>query len=215
MQKLKDVTMPVVQTIVRKDTRVFALLGKATPSGIAPFGPEDLADSWAVTAECGCLRLERMSGYEEVTGLELFLPNAFSYDFGIAGANASPALTRAVFGLLPSELEQIVTVLRRGSFPVLGFSRTTQKCSVSSGIIPGCWPHVVLSNQAVYGNVVSVETFVRMCVASLPEGKLAARFPALQPVLKQMMSLIISQRRGLPCSNEVLHFAPADMLAAK
>ena len=69
--------------LLRKRTRVFALLGKATSGGLELFGREDIARSWAVTSEYGCLRLERLSGDEEVTGLELFLPSPFSYNYGI------------------------------------------------------------------------------------------------------------------------------------
>jgi hypothetical protein len=200
---------------MRKGPRVFGLLGKATHAGFTAFGADDVSRSWAVTAEHGCLRLEKMSGDEEVTGLELLLPTAMCYDYGIAGADHSPALTRAVFGLLPGELEDTVSILRRGNFPVLSFSRVSTKCSFSSTIIPGCWPHVVISDQALYGNVLSVESFVRLLVASLPHGHLAVRFPALQPMLKQMMTLMIAQRRGLPCNSEVLNLVPAEAFAAK
>src|SRR5690242_17745357 len=98
----------VERCVVRRGSRVFGLLGRATKSGIVPFGPQDVAKGWAVTAEYGCLRLERLTGEEEPTGLELLLPSAFSREFGIAGASEAPALTRAVFGLLPSELEQFL-----------------------------------------------------------------------------------------------------------
>jgi hypothetical protein len=63
--------------------------------------------------------------------------------------------------------------------------------------------------------VLSVEGFVRLLVASLPHGRLAARFPALQPMLKQMMTLMIVHRSGLPYTNEVLNLAPAEALVAK
>ena len=201
--------------LMRKGLRVFALLGKATPSGIAPFGREDVGRSWAVTAEYGCLRLERLSGDEEATGLGLFLPTPLSYNYGISGVNNSPELVRAVFGLLPSDLEELVTILRRGSFPVLGYSIGDTKCSISSCIVPGSWPHVIISNLALYGNVVSVETFVRILVSSLPQGQLATRFPALQTVIKQMMKLSIARPRGIPYNNEILNLAPAEMLAVK
>jgi hypothetical protein len=194
---------------------VFALLGKATPSGVEAFGREDVARSWAVTSEYGCLRLERLAGDEEVTGLDLFLPSAFAYNYGIIGSGEVPELTRAVFGLLPSELEELVTVLRRGSFPVLGFSPDAMKCSLSSCVIPGSWPHLVISNLALYGNVVSVETFVRILVSSMPQGHLTTRFPALQTVTRQMMKLSIARPRGIPYNAEVLHLAPADLVTQK
>jgi hypothetical protein len=215
MLTLNMLSAPLACCLMRKGPRVFGLLGKATPAGIAAFGADDVSRSWAVTAEHGCIRLERMTGDEEITGLELLLPTAMSYDYGIAGATNSPALTRAVFGLLPVELEQAISVLRRGNFPVLSFSRASTKCSLGSGIIPGCWPHVVISDQALYGNILSVESFVRLLVASLPHGRLATRFPALQPLLKQMMTLMIIQRAGLPYTSEVLNLAPAEAFAAK
>ena len=62
--------------------------------------------SWALTAEFGCLRLERLSGDEEVTGQQLFLPLPADYDYGIVGTDKSPETTRAIFGLLPSELDR-------------------------------------------------------------------------------------------------------------
>jgi hypothetical protein len=214
-QNLNMMTDPVERCLMRKGLRVFGLLGKATPSGIEPFGREDIAHSWAVTAEYGCLRLERLCGDEEVTGLDLLLPTPLTYDYGIAGAGGACELTRAVFGLLPSELEELVNVLRRGSFPVLGFSLSDVKCSISSCVIPGYWPHVVVSNLALYGNVVSIETFVRILVSSLPQGQLTTRFPALQTVIKQMMKLSIARPRGIPYNNEILNLAPADVLVQK
>jgi hypothetical protein len=215
MLTLNMLGAPLARCLLRKGPRVFGLLGKATPAGLAAFGADDVSRSWAVTAEHGCLRLERMTGDEEITGLELQLPSALSCDYGIAGASHSPALTRAVFGLLPAELDQTVTILRRGDFPVLGFSRVNSKCCLSSAIIPGCWPHVAISDQALYGNVVSVESFVRLIVASLPQGHLATRFPALQPMLRQMMTLMIVQRRGLPYTVETLNLTPAEASAFK
>ena len=206
---------PVEMALMRKGTRVFALLGKATSTGLEGFGREDVARSWAVTSEYGCLRLERLSGDEEVTGLDLFLPTPFTYNYGITGSGEAPELTRAVFGLLPAELEQLASVLRQGSFPVLGYSLGNTKCSISSCIIPGSWPHLVVSNLALYGNVVSVETIVRILVSSLPQGHLATRFPALQTVTKQMMKLSIARPQGIPYNAEVLHLAPAEWVAQK
>ena len=194
--------------MLRKGTRVFALLGKATPSGLAPFTRGDVASSWALTAELGCLRLERLSGNEEVTGTHVFLPIPSSYDYGVTGGYGSPELVRAIFGLLASELEQLVTVLRRSSFPVLGFSLNDSRCSISSGIIPGYWPHVVVSNMALHGNVVSLETFVRILVSSLPQSRLGARFPALQPIFKRIMRMVVAQRCGVPYTKETLALAP-------
>jgi hypothetical protein len=80
---------------------------------LAAFSRQDVSRSWALTAEFGCLRLERLSGDEEVTGQQLFLPLPADYDYGITGHDKSPETTRAVFGLLPSELEQLVNALRR------------------------------------------------------------------------------------------------------
>ena len=214
-QTLNTLTSTVDWCLMRKGLRVFALLGKATPTGIAPFGREDVGRSWAVTAEYGCLRLERLTGDEETTGLGLFLPTPLTYNYGISGVNNSPELVRAIFGLLPSELEELVTILRRGSFPILGYSLGETKCSISSSTIPGCWPHVVISNLALYGNVVSVESFVRILVASLPQGHLTARFPALQAVIKQMMKLSIARPRGIPYNPEILSLAPADLMSVK
>ena len=212
---LNMLTNSVEMTLMRKGSRVFALLGKATPTGLEPFSREDAARSLAVTSEYGCLRLERLSGDEEVTGLDLFLPSPFSYNYGITGSGEAPELTRAVFGLLPAELEELVNVLRQGSFPVLGYSLGNTKCSISSCVIPGSWPHVVISNLALYGNVVSVETFVRILVSSLPQGQLATRFPALQAVTKQMMKLSIARPRGIPYNAEILSLTPAEWVTQK
>jgi hypothetical protein len=66
------------------------------------------------------------------------------------------------------------------------------------------WPHIVTSNRAIYGNIVSLETFMRTVVASLPEGKLGVRFPKLQPIFKQLMKLRIVQRRGILYTDELL-----------
>src|SRR5512137_2234654 len=104
--------------LLRKGPRVFALLGKATPLGLVAFGREDVSRSWALTAELGCLRLERLCGDEEVTGQQVFLPLPADYNYGITGPEKTPDMTRAVFGLLASELEQLVSALRQGSFPI-------------------------------------------------------------------------------------------------
>jgi hypothetical protein len=194
--------------LLRRGPRVFALLGKVTPSGLAPFTGRDVAGSWALTAEFGCLRLERLSGDEEVTGRQMYLPVPSSFDYGVTGAPESYELARAVFGLLAPELEQLVNVLRRGSFPVLGFSLSDLRCSVSAGIIPGYWPHVVISNMALHGNVLSLETFMRVVVASIPQSHLGGRFPSLQPALKQMMRVVVTPRRGIPYTKESLALAP-------
>src|SRR5581483_6612393 len=195
---LNQLEAPVEWRLLQKDSRVFALLGKATPAGIAPFGRDDVNRSWAVTAEFGCLRLEKLTGDEEVTGLEVYLPTPISYDYGIAGISGAPELSRAVFGLLPSELEELVTALRRGSFPVLGFALNETKCSISTGIIPSYWPHVVVSNLPLYGNVVSFEAFIRVLVSSLPNGQLGIRFPGLQELAKEILKLRGSERPGVP-----------------
>jgi hypothetical protein len=200
---------PVERCLLRKGPRLFGLLGKATPTGLAPFGATDVAQSWALTAEWGCLRLERLTGTEEVTGHQLFLPTALCYDYGVAACNRSPAVTRAVFGLLSWELDKLVATLRRKGFPMLGFARTDLVCGISGGIIPAYWPHVVMSHQALYGNVISLETFVRVLVASMPEGHLCTRFPELQPVFRQMMPLTLPSRRGLPYVKGLLELAPA------
>jgi hypothetical protein len=194
--------------ILRRGPRVFALLGKVTPSGLAPFTRGDVTGSWALTAEFGCLRLERLSGDEEVTGVQMLLPVPSCFDYGVTGNRESYETARAVFGLLAHELEELVTVLRRGSFPVLGFSLTDQRCSVSAGVIPGYWPHVVISNMALHGNVLSLETFMRVVVASLPQSRLGGQYPNLQPALKQMMRMVVMPRRGIPYTKEVLALAP-------
>ena len=175
---------------------------------MAAFSREDLSRGWALTAELGCLRLERLGGDEEVTGQQVFLPLPADYDYGITGPDKTPELTRAIFGLLVSELEQLVSVLRRGGFPVLGFSQRDLRCSLTCCIIPGYWPHLVTSNMALHGNVVSLEAFVRVLVASLPQARLSARFPELQPVFEQMMRLVVRPRRGIPYSREMLELAP-------
>jgi len=215
MACLNTVDTALCWSLLRKGSRVFALLGKATPTGLAPFRRADLGRSWAVTAEHGSLRLERLVGDEELTGGQLVLPTPFSNEYGITGVAETPELVRSVYGLLPSEMEQLVTVLRRGSFPVLGFSRTDLKCGISSSIIPGYWPHVVISNMSLCGNVVSPEVFVRILVSSVPNGQLAVRFPSLQPVLKQMVKLILAHRRGIAYNRELLTLAPTNELVTK
>jgi hypothetical protein len=194
--------------VLRRGPRVFALLGKVTPTGLAPFSRGDVTGSWALTAEFGCLRLERLWGDEEVSGVQTYLPAPSCFDYGVTGSRQSYEMARAVFGLLAHEFEELVNVMRRGSFPVLGFSLSDQKCSVSGGTIPGYWPHVVISNMALHGNVLSLETFMRVVVASLPQSRLGSRFPNLQPALKQMMRMVVMPRRGIPYSREALALAP-------
>lgn len=204
-------TSAVERCVMRKGSRVFGLLGRATPAGLAPFGPNDFARAWAVTADHGSLRLERLSGDEETTGLELFLPTAFSRDYGIAGAIAAPTLTRAVFGLLPSELDDAMAGLRRGAYPQAGFSPNPARCAVCSAIIPAGWPHVVVSSQPLYGNVICLESFFRILVSSVPAGRLASRFPSLLPVLKGLMTLVLTQRAGVPYHLDILKLSPTQL----
>ena len=201
-------------SVLRHGSRVFGLLGKASPFGLSAFTRNDIARAWALTAEFGCLRLERLTGEEEVTTDQLVLPTPFSYEYGIDGSAGSPEATRAIFGLLPEELEQMVSILRRGSFPVLGFSQVDLRCSLSGCTIPGYWPHIVISNLALYGNIVSLETFVRIIVASLPQGQLGVRFPALNPIIQQTMKLMATQRRGVLYSREMLELVPPTPLAS-
>ncbi len=205
---LSKLNTPMPGCLLRKGNRVFALLGKAVPLGLVAFGRQDVSRSWALTAEFGCLRLERLSGDEEVTGEQVFLPLPADYDYGITGAGNAPEMTRAVFGLLASELEQLVSALRRGSFPVLGFSQRDLRCSLSCCLIPGCWPHVVTSSVASHGNVVSLEAFMRVIVASLPQARLRARFPELRPVFEQMARLVGRRRYGVPFTREILELMP-------
>jgi hypothetical protein len=213
-QSLNSISTSVQWGLLRKGGRVFGLLGKMTLGGIAPFHRYDVASSWALTSELGSLRLERLSGDEEVLGDHFYLPTPFSYEYGITGTSDSPEMVRAVFGLLPSELEQLVALLRRGSFPVLGYADTDLKCGISSTVIPAYWPHVVVSNMAVYGNTVSVEAFVRVLVSSLPQTHLGLRFPTLQPVIKQMLRLLLLKRRGIPYTKEMVELSPAGALTA-
>ncbi len=205
---LSKLSTPIPGCLLRKGPRLFALLGKATPLGLAAFGREDVSRHWALTAEFGSLRLERLTGDEEVTGEQVFLPLPADYNYGIIGPDKTPETTRAVFGLLAAELEQLVNALRRGTFPVLGFSQRDLRCSLTCCVIPGYWPHVVTSNMALHGNVVSLEAFVRVMVASLPQARLSVRFPQLQPVFEQMMRLVVTRRRGIPYSREMLELAP-------
>ena len=211
---LKMLNTSAQWSVLRNGSRVFGLLGKATPFGLSAFTRHDLGRAWALTAEFGCLRLERLTGEEEVTTEQLVLPTPFSYEYGIDGTSGSSDITRAIFGLAPAELEQLVSILRCGSFPVLGFSQVDLRCSISGCTIPGYWPHVVVSNLALYGNIVSLETFVRIVISSVPQARLSARFPQLQPVLKQMMTLIATQRRGVLYSREMLELVPPTPLAA-
>jgi hypothetical protein len=206
---LNRLSTPVQRCVLRKGSRIFGLLGKATPFGVVQYGRVDVSHSWALTAEFGCLRLERLVGDEEVREERLFLPTPSSAEYGVTGAEASSDLVHAVFGLLPAELEQLVAALRRSNFPVLGFSQTDLKCSLSSSTIPAFWPHVVTSNLALYGNVVSLESFARLIIASLPEGQLRARFPNLQPLFKRLIKMLVAQRRGVPYVKELLDLAPA------
>ena len=50
-------------------------------------------------------------------------------------------------------------------------------------------------NLAACGNVVSLETFMRIMVSSLPQGRLAVRFPGLQLLLKRLALLVTMKRR--------------------
>ncbi len=206
---LSKLSTPLPGCLLRKGRRVFALLGKATPLGLAAFSREDVSRSWALTAEFGSLRLERLGGDEEITGEQVFLPLPADYNYGITGPEKSAETTRAIFGLLPSELEQLVSTLRRGSFPVLGFSQSDLRCSLTCSVIPGYWPHIVTSNMALHGNVVSLEAFVRVMVASLPQARLSARYPSLNPVFEQMMRLVVARRRGVPYNKEMLEVVPS------
>src|ERR1051325_4150089 len=121
-QRLNLLEKSVEWRLLQKGQRLFALLGKATPTGMAPFGPEDVRTSWAVTAEFGCIRLERLTGDEEITGLTLALPTSLSYGYGVVADGGAEELSRLVFGLLPQEMEELVNTMRRGSFPQLGYS---------------------------------------------------------------------------------------------
>ena len=125
-----------------------------------------------------------------------------------AQAAARLHITQPTLSVGIAELERLVTMLRRGSFPVLGFSQRDLRCSLTCSIVPGYWPHVVISNMALHGNVVSLEAFVRVLVASLPQARLITRFPGLEPAFRQMMRLVVKPRRGIPFTHETLELAP-------
>src|SRR5215472_10624303 len=110
-QCLKMLETSAQWSVLKQGSRVFGLLGKATPFGLSAFTRHDITRAWALTAEFGCLRLERLTGDEEVTHDQLVLPTPFSYEYGIDGASGSSDITRAIFGLLPGELEQLVSIL--------------------------------------------------------------------------------------------------------
>jgi len=211
---LNRLSTPVQRCVLRKGSRVFALLGKATPFGLAPFNRHDVDINWALTAEFGCLRLERLTGEEEVTATRIFLPTASCYDYGVGGAGATLEVAKSVFGLLSFELEQLINTLRLGNVPMLGFSHTDLRCAISTCVIPGYWPHIVISNLVSCGNVVSLETFMRTMVSSLPQGRFSVRYPELQPLLARMSLLITLQRRGIPYTSEVMDFASASPVPA-
>jgi hypothetical protein len=213
--RLDTIGSPQELCVLKKGARVFALLGKATPFGVTAFRREDIGYSWAVTAEFGCIRLERLTGEEEITGLRLALPTSVSYDYGVLAMGGSEDLSRIIFGLLPAEMEELVNAMRRGSFPQLGYSYTDMQCSINSTVIPSRWPHFVVSNAPQYGNVVSLEAFVRVLVSSLPHGRLDARLPNLQSVALQILKLMGSERPGVPFYSDLLTLAPAGVLAGK
>jgi hypothetical protein len=56
--------------------------------------------------------------------------------------------------------------------------------------------------------VVSLEVFVRLLVSSLPQARLATRFPDLMPVFERMMRVVVKQRGGIPYNKEMLKLAP-------
>ena len=82
-------------------------------------------------------------------------------------------------------------------------------------LIPGRWPHIVVSNLPLYGNVVSLETFVRILISSLPQGNLGIRYPGLQELVKEILRLMVAQRSGVPYCKEALSLTPADMVTVK
>jgi hypothetical protein len=51
-------------------------------------------------------------------------------------------------------------------------------------------------------------------VSSLPQGRLAVRYPGLQPLLTRMNLLVTLQRPGIPYCNEMMDFVPATPLDA-
>jgi hypothetical protein len=214
MAYLNMQTSPMRWRLLRKGPRIFGLLGKASRYGVGSFNRDDLGRNWGVTAEYGSIRLERLSGEEEVLKDEIILPSPFSYEYGIVGEHACPEVIRSVFGVLPNELEQLITILRRGSFPVFGFSHGEQRCSLSGTVIPGYWPHVVMSNTSAFGNLLSLETFFRVVVSSLPQGQLSQRYPMLEPIFKQLMRLAVFQRSGLPYTRELVETLPAPVSPA-
>jgi hypothetical protein len=212
---LNRVTTPLQWCLMRQGSRRFALLGKATLSGLEPFGGADPSRAWALTSELGCLRLERLRGDEEITGENCFLPNLFSNDYGVSGAEDAPHLTRAVFGLLPAELQRLLATLRRGCHPTLGWTHEELRCSLSACLIPAGWPHVVVSNSPLFGNVVSLESFLRLVISSLPQGRLVLNAPGLHPVFQEMVKLLLMPRPGLPYHRDLLELAPVGLTAAK
>jgi hypothetical protein len=72
----------------------------------------------------------------------------------------------------------------------------------------------VTSNLALYGNVISLEAFLRVLIASLSQGQLTVRYPTLQPILKRMTKIAVSARRGIPYVKEMLDFAPSGLTPA-
>jgi hypothetical protein len=74
---------------------------------------------------------------------------------------------------------------------------------------------VVVSNLALYGNVISVETLLRVLLSSMPQGNLTVRFPGLQNMVKHILRLIVVQRRGIPYCKEMLDLVPSTVLAGK
>src|SRR3954471_13590776 len=107
-QRIATTSIPQELCVLQKGARLFALLGKATPFGITAFRREDLGYSWAATAEFGCIRLERLTGDEEVTGLKLALPTSVSYEYGVMSVGGAEDMSRLIFGLLPAEMEELV-----------------------------------------------------------------------------------------------------------
>ena len=212
---LKSLNTPVSNLLLRKGHRTFGLLGKVGACGLTAYGRDDIEKGWALTAEFGCLRIERLFGDESLTGDKLVLPTSGSYNFGITGPNESAETVRIVFGVSSSELELLVNTLRRGSFPLLGFSRGEQLCSISGAVIPPCWPHLVLSNMTLCGNVVSMETFMRITAASLPQNPLGTRFPVLQPVLRQVVKIVTASRHGIPYTSELFEIPSRRELVTK